>query len=190
MAGLRWKTAVAAALRLARNRSGVLGVDFGFVYKDGARLSSRGVRFHVAEKLPLTKLPPEEILPAKVNDVRSDVVEANYSLHGSARDVCNPIQPGVSIGNLQRLEASGTLGLQVTDNHTGGAAVLSNWHVLCGSPEAKSGEPICQPSSLDKGNHPARIVATLERWARLDVGCDAALALLDAGISVRQSVVR
>jgi hypothetical protein len=31
-------------------------------------------------------------------------------------------------------------------------------------------------------------VATLERWVPLDTGCDAALALLDAGIAVRQTL--
>jgi hypothetical protein len=31
-------------------------------------------------------------------------------------------------------------------------------------------------------------VASLERWAPLDAGCDAALALHDAGIAVRQTL--
>lgn len=187
MAPLKWERAVASALRLARNRPGVMGVDFGFVYKNGKRLSTRGVRFHVGQKMPFNELPPEHILPSKVHDFRSDVVEASYSLHASARQICDPIQPGVSIGNLQRA-TTGTVGLGVRDRHAGGNAVLSNWHVLCGSPDAKAGEQICQPGPLHLGTRTASVVASLERWAQLDVGCDAALALMGPGISIQQTL--
>lgn len=187
MALLKWEKAVLSALRIARSRPGVLGVDFGFVYKGGTRLSSRGVRFHVGEKVPLSELPPDDILPTAVNEVRSDVLEVKYSLHASARGVCDPIQPGVSIGNLSRT-TTGTMGLQVTDRHTGRGAFISNWHVLCGSPAAKSGEQISQPGPLHLGSQAARVVGSLERWVPLDAGCDAALALVEPGIAVRQTI--
>lgn len=187
MAALKWEKAVASALRMARNRPGVLGADFGYVYKDGIRLNSRAVRFHVAGKLPLNELPPDDVLPATVGDIRSDVLEVTYALHASARDFCDPIQPGVSVGNLQRT-TTGTMGLEVSDSHTGRAGLLSNWHVLCGSPAAKSGEQICQPGPQHSGSQPPRVIAILERWAPLDAGCDAGLALLEAGVAVRQTL--
>lgn len=187
MASLKWEKAVASALRIARNRSGVLGVDFGYVYKGRTRLNSRGVRFHVAGKMPLKELPPDDVLPATVENIRSDVLEVTYALHASARDFCDPIQPGVSVGNLQRT-TTGTMGLEVIDSHTGRAGFLSNWHVLCGSPAAKTGEQICQPGPQHSGSQSPKVIAILERWVPLDTGCDAGLALFEAGIAVRQTL--
>jgi hypothetical protein len=183
MAYRRWERAVASALRLSRNRPGVVGVDFGFAYKDGVRLKTRAARFHVSQKIPIAELRPEHVLPAKIDNFRSDVVQARYSLHASPRQVCDPIQPGVSIGNVQR-STTGTTGLAVKLRATGAAAILSNWHVLCGSNEARTGEQICQPGPLHLGSNAPRLVANLERWIELDVGCDAAVAVLNSGIAI------
>jgi hypothetical protein len=74
--------------------------------------------------MPLNQLPPNDILPATINEIRSDVLELKYSLHASPREVCDPMQPGVSVGNLHR-NTTGTMGLQVTDSHGDHAAFLS-----------------------------------------------------------------
>ena len=179
--------ALAQAMHLVRTRPGVVGVDYGFVYKNGVRMKATGIRFHVAEKLPLSKLPPEHVLPTKFRNSRCDVIEAMYSLHASPRAQCDPLQLGVSVGNVQRL-TTGTMGPCVRDHLSGKAGFISNWHVLCGAPDARAGEPISQPGPADLGSQPARIVGALERWAPLDAGCDAALVLLAEGISEHQSI--
>jgi len=79
---------------------------------------------------------------------------------------------------------TGTLGLWVRDKLTGASGIVSNWHVLCGSPQAVPGDAIGQPGPLHQQTDPARIVATLERWAALDHGTDAALALLRPNMGV------
>lgn len=177
MAG-KWSTPLALAKRLAFAIPGLRGVDYGFRYEDGSRRKQLCIRFHVARKLAETALPAHEILPRAVGGLRCDVIQAAYAPHASPRAVCDPIQPGVSIGNLQR-GSTGTLGALVRDTHTGRLGLLSNWHVLCASVTCAPGESICQPGPLQAGSNPARAVAVLERWLTLDQGCDAALALLD-----------
>jgi len=180
-------TTLSKALRLGRARTGVVGVDYGFVYQHDERLKKRGIRFHVAQKLPLTELPPEHVLPSELDDVRCDVVEARYSLHGNPREQCDPLQLGVSVGNVQRF-TTGTMGYCVRDRYSGRPGFVSNWHVLCGSPDARASEPISQPGPMHQGTSPARIAATVERFTALDVGCDAALALLVPGVEQGQSL--
>jgi hypothetical protein len=181
------ESAIAKAVRLARTRPGITGVDYGFVYENGVRQKTTGIRFHVAEKFPLSKLPAEQVLPTALDDMRCDVVEAKYSLHGSPRSQCDPLQLGVSVGNAQR-STTGTMGPCVRDRHSGKQGFISNWHVLCGSPNARAGEAISQPGPMHQGTQAARIAGILERWAPLDAGCDAAVALLVEGVAENQSM--
>lgn len=173
----RWAIKLKKALRDGQSRPGVVGVDYGFVYKAGERLKTLGIRFHVNEKLPVSALPPEHVLPKKIDAVRCDVVRARYGLAASPRAVCDPVQIGVSLGNIEHT-STGTLGLIARDNHTSGIALVSNWHVLCGSTSAKVGDRISQPGPLHLGSQPPRIAGRLERWLDLNVGIDAAIALI------------
>lgn len=182
-----WERARLSALRQARRSPGVVGVDYGYVYKHGARLKTRGVRFHVHTKLPLTDIPPQHVLPKVLGNLRCDVVEGRYSLHASARDLCDPVEIGVSIGNLDR-NSTGTLGMMVRDRHTMAPALLSNWHVLCASPKAIVGDRLGQPGPLHLGSRLPRIAGRLERWIPLSAGFDAAIGLVDTGVNWRQSI--
>ena len=177
----KWHAALNRALRAVRYRDGIVGVDYGYAYKDGQRPKTLGIRFHVAQKLPLSEIPPERILPSKLDGYRCDVLEARYSLHGNPKKQCDPMQPGVSIGNVVR-RRTGTLGMFVKDQLGGRPGLLSNWHVLCGSLQASAGDTISQPGPHHAGTSPARIIGALERWVPLDTGCDAALALLSDAI--------
>jgi endonuclease G len=183
----KWELVLSIALRKARNHPNVIGVDYGYVYKSDVRLQTLGVRFHVAGKLPLSELPPREVLPNKIETTRCDVVVARYSLHGGPQTFCDPIQPGISVGHLKS-RATGTLGMLVKDPRNNKPALLSNWHVLCGSPDALPGDEICQPGVDDSGTLFPKVVARLERSARLDTGTDAAIALIADGIALDQTL--
>ena len=100
-----------------------------------------------------------------------------------------PLRPGLSIAHTS--VTAGTLGAFVTDTD-GTRYVLSNWHVLAGSPSTAAGDPIVQPGPADGGTS-ADQIGTLDRMVPLDPSgpntVDAALALLteqqvDAGYSV------
>lgn len=169
------------AMREGARRPGVVGVDYGFVYKDGQRLARHGIRFHVRQKLPVASMPNEYVLPRALSRWRCDVLEARYALSAeSPRGACDPLLAGVSVGNVER-KWTGTLGLFVTDTRTTKPALLSNWHVLCGAPDVSVGEEVSQPGPMHAGTAAARVVGRLERWLNLDTGYDAAIAVLNPG---------
>ncbi|MCC2334074.1 S1 family peptidase [Cellulomonas wangsupingiae] len=90
-----------------------------------------------------------------------------------------PLRPGVSIAHVD--VSAGTLGAFVL---VGGALhVLSNYHVLAGSPAARPGDLVLQPGPADGGYAPRDRVGTLAAVAPLTPGTtatvDAAVALLD-----------
>ncbi len=181
-------SALAAAKRLAGNIDGLKGIDFGWIYKNGVRTNRRGIRFHVAEKRPPEKVAPDQVLPKKMLEVPTDVVQVSYGPHAlDPTSLFDPIRPGISTGNTLR-QTTGTLGFFVSDNQTGDSCILSNWHVLCGSPDAQTGEAITQPGPAHSGASPPRNVASLLKWLSLNQGLDAALAKLDAGVSFSTDV--
>ncbi len=85
-----------------------------------------------------------------------------------------PLVGGVSIGSVGG--AAGTLGAVVWDCTDGTPCVLSNWHVLAGSPAAEIGQPTYQPALFDGGTTDD-VVAHLKRWHLGEEG-DAAIAEL------------
>ena len=90
-----------------------------------------------------------------------------------------PLRPGVSIGHVD--VSAGTLGAFV---HVDGEVhVLSNYHVLSGTPAARVGDGVLQPGRADGGADPVDRVGTLA--ARVDLEpngravVDCAVARLD-----------
>jgi hypothetical protein len=182
------RRAIVAAKRLAYSREGINAVDFGYVYKRGERTNAVGLRFHVSQKRPLREIPPENILPKDIHGIHTDVLVAAYALHGSfAVSTADTLQPGISIGNLMRT-TTGTLGLIVRDVASGSKAVLSNWHVLCGSPDCTAGEQITHPGPLDSDQTSPSKVAELMRWTNLAHGYDAATAKIVTDIGASNDI--
>jgi hypothetical protein len=104
-------------------------------------------------------------------------------------DRVRPLRPGVSIAHVD--VTAGTLGAFV--HRTGAGSddaryVLSNYHVLAGSPDAKPGDVVVQPGSADGGREPEDRVGELADVVPLTAGeratVDAAIARLDDGIGV------
>jgi hypothetical protein len=174
-----WTERLLKATRLWRRHPNLVGVDYGYAYKNGEILKTLAIRFHVREKKILTELPPIEVLPTSIDGLRCDVVETSYSLHATPHEECTPLQPGLSVGNVENGE-TGSAGLFATIAGQPGTYLLSNWHVLAGSLAAKKGDRICQPGPSDVGNHPARVVAQLSKWTDLATGIDAAIAFVDS----------
>jgi len=102
-------------------------------------------------------------------------------------DRVRPLRPGVSVAHVD--VTAGTLGAFVAkaDGAAEGARyVLSNFHVLAGSPSAQVGDVVVQPGPADGGREPEDRVGTLAQVVPLAPGepatVDAALALLDDGL--------
>ncbi|WP_154794475.1 hypothetical protein [Occultella kanbiaonis] len=90
-----------------------------------------------------------------------------------------PLRPGISIAHVA--VTAGTLGAFVT-LPDGVAYVLSNFHVLAGSPSAELGDAIVQPGPADGGRSPQDRIGSLAAVVPLAPGqpatVDAALASL------------
>ncbi|AEG43067.1 hypothetical protein [Isoptericola variabilis] len=104
-------------------------------------------------------------------------------------DRVRPLRPGVSIAHVD--VTAGTLGAFVVragDGSDDAPYVLSNYHVLAGSPEARPGDVVVQPGPADGGSEPEDRVGELAEVVPLARGeratVDAALARLDDGIGV------
>lgn len=154
-------------------RDGVTAVDLGFKWSQGLMTGKLSLRVHVAQKRPVAELSEAELFPEEVDGIPVDVIEAEYGLQllpgGAQLEAApaarthryDPVPLGVSVGN-PRITA-GTLGAKVYDATTLQPMVLSNWHILVGSPTAVPGEPIWQPGPLDGGGS-ADTFASLSRF--------------------------
>jgi len=109
-----------------------------------------------------------------------DIIEGDYRLQQwpsppPRGGVFNPLQGGISISNEWSF-GYGTLGGIVVDRDTGKKMILSNNHVLAGSPYIQPGLRIFQPGYGDGG----RWQHTMARFTRdaMNVDIDAAVAEL------------
>ncbi|MFE5339520.1 hypothetical protein ACFQ80_04835 [Isoptericola sp. NPDC056578] len=101
-------------------------------------------------------------------------------------DRVRPLRPGVSIAHVD--VTAGTLGAFVVKADDAARYVLSNFHVLAGSPSAQVGDVVVQPGPADGGRAPQDRVGTLAQVVPLTPGepatVDAALAVLDDGVEI------
>ncbi len=169
------------ALSRYGERENVTAIDIGYKYKKGKVTDQISVRIHVREKSDETALEAADLFPEEILGVAVDVIQATYAPHrglqvlSQRRQRRDPVQPGLSVAHPN--VSAGTLGALVIDNVTGQPGILSNWHVLVGSAEAKPGDPIVQPGPADGGRLLRDTIATLERSV-LGPDGDAAVALL------------
>jgi hypothetical protein len=170
------QAALIAAKRLARSLDDVRAIDYGYAYEDDKSTERPCIRFHMNRKRRLIDLAKDQRLPKTLEGVEVDVLGVGYMPHaGNPRAAQDVMQPGISVGS-RKLRTTGTLGALVRDLSTQNVCLLSNWHVLCGGPEAAPNDEISQPGPMDLST--ARVVARLERWLRLSEQYDAAVARL------------
>lgn len=170
------KREFAETLRLFPN---VTGVGVGYRIRNNETTDEVCIRVYVSRKLPLDRLRAEDVIPRSVGGVAVDVIEAEFvpfaalTLQERAGEQLG-VQAGISIGGLR--VTAGTLGAVVSDA-AGRDVVLSNWHVLCGSLNARPGERILQPGLYDYGTV-GDTFARLKAFA-LTARLDAACAVMD-----------
>lgn len=187
------RTAKAAAERDLMKIEGVTGVGIGEKIKDGKRTGEMSVRVYVRKKLPKSKVPQNEMIPATIDGMPTDVIERHFVLHAmrvSLKDLramadagtYDPLTGGVSVGPCRVINGSvfvGTLGLVVEDNSTGDPMMLSNFHVMCVNNGWSAGDTMAQPGRVDGGSCPADVVGTLAR-ATLGGQVDGAVSRITA----------
>lgn len=116
----------------------------------------------VTDKLPLTMLAAEEVVPRELEGMATDVRQVGViRAQQDPKDRLRPAPGGSSIGHFAI--TAGTLGAAVLDRD-GKLAILSNNHVLANSNEAAIGDDILQPGPIDGGRYPEDRIALLAEF--------------------------
>jgi hypothetical protein len=142
-------------------RANVVATGIGYKETDGKKTSTLSIVCSVKEKVEPASLSGQDLVPATVDGmptdvVRSGVIRAQQAPTGRFR----PAPGGVSVGHVAI--TAGTLGCWVTKN--GQKVMLSNNHVLANSNDAEIGDPILQPGPFDSGSFPQDHIANLEQF--------------------------
>lgn len=165
----------------------VVGVGVGYKIVGGETTDIPCIIVFVRQKVAAESLSAEQMVPAQVEGVPTDVVESGIIYaHQSNTGKFRPAPGGVSIGHYQI--TAGTLGVVVRDNGTGERLILSNNHVLANSNDASPGDPIIQPGSADGGTVQDDQIGTLVRFQSIAFdqtteppGCDLAVTYAAIG---------
>lgn len=179
----------------------VVGVGIGRKLKRGRILRTPCVRIYVDHKVPRGSLPPDRVLPERVNGVLTDVIETGrFRAFMPAVPVSQkrlrPARPGCSIGFQFPDERAGdlmagTLGALVEGD--GIRFILSNNHVLTNENALPIGSPIFQPALLDLGDAATDQIATLTRFIPLKSDApnlvDCALATLVDAVAASPTIL-
>jgi len=157
----------------------VVGVGLGAKLVKGKATGRKCVRFYVERKLPKNAIPTEFLLPSKVREFATDVIETFRfrALPAAAvnkeRIRLRPAQPGCSVGFAFTGEQSGylmagTLGAVVEAD--GQWFILSNNHVLADQNKLPLDSVIFQPGLLDKNSPRDDQIAKLSKFVPLKAG--------------------
>lgn len=141
----------------------VVAVGVGYKIVGGETTDTPCVMVFVRRKVAAESLSSEQMVPAQIEGVATDVVESGaIYAHQSTTDKYRPAPGGVSIGHYQ--VTAGTLGVVARDKSSGERLILSNNHVLANSNSADVGDPILQPGSADGGTVQNDQIGTLARF--------------------------
>jgi hypothetical protein len=143
----------------------VTGVGIGKKYVKGKPTKETCIVIFVTRKLPKEALKPQDLVPAEIEGVKTDVREATFKALTTPEEKqkkWRPAKGGVSIGHF--LITAGTFGCLVKDKTDGEKVILSNNHVLANSNIANVGDPIVQPGVYDGGNVLTDTIAKLKRF--------------------------
>lgn len=147
----------------------VVGVGYGKKIKNKRKINEDAIVVLVDKKLPVEYLHNKDIVPEKLDHLKTDVQEVGILklLKVPRSERFRPAPGGVSIGHYK--VSAGTLGAVVKDKQTGEPFILSNNHVLANitngyDGRAKIGDPILQPGSYDNGNEQDDVIGNLVRY--------------------------
>jgi len=160
------------------SRRNVVACGVGFKETERGMTDEPCVVVSVTKKMPEAQLSPADVVPKKLGEVKTDVVETGVirALQGHT-DRWRPAPGGVSIGHVDI--TAGTLGCLVTRG--GQLFILSNNHVLANSNAAQRGDPIIQPGRYDGGTLDDQI-ATLEDFIPINFGTSPPTCSMATGV--------
>lgn len=130
-------------------RQHVVACGAGYRTVKNLRTDEPCVVVSVNRKVHPNSLASEDMIPAKIDDVRTDVIQTGFIRpHGTARtSLMRPVRPGVSVGH--KLCTAGTFGCVLLRG--GRKYLLSANHVFAHLNEGLIGDVIIQPGTVDGG---------------------------------------
>ncbi|MEN0015913.1 MAG: hypothetical protein AAGC46_21285, partial [Solirubrobacteraceae bacterium] len=185
-------------------RPGVVGVDINEKVSDGAPTGQLAIVVYVEEKKPKSKLKGDQLIPAEIEGIPTDVKEEVVEPYPArvALDEAVPftdptkystLHGGISMGPCRSVHLDppdapssgdyifvGTLGAIVRDRDTNAAMALTNFHVACVDSHWSVGDKQCQPGRVDGGTCPTDTFGSLQR-ATLSTHVDGSVVSIDPG---------
>ncbi|WP_216362505.1 trypsin-like serine protease [Bowmanella denitrificans] len=160
----------------------VNGVGVGFKDSKNKPTDELSLKVFVQKKLKPAELDKQDMVPAKIAGIKTDVVEIGEVVAQAYTARLRPAQPGYSIGHYK--VTAGTFGAMVRDAcYPCRYYILSNNHVLANSNAARIGDAILQPGRVDGGTNPADRIATLARFVPIRFGSLSKHNLVDAALA-------
>jgi len=142
--------------------SNICGIGVGLKSSAGSCTGDVSVKVFVREKLPVSRLSADLMIPSSVAGLPTDVEESGELVASSfSGRYPRPVPCGVSCGHVS--VTAGTLGCLVVLNNNR-LCILSNNHVLANENNALIGDSIIQPGRVDGGRMPADQIGVLERF--------------------------
>jgi len=175
-----------------------VGVGLGYKSVGGKETTRKSIVVLVDKKKSLKELRRGQVVPEKIEEAETDVIETGkFKLLGRT-DKVRPALPGVSIGHYK--VSAGTFGALVREKETGKVLILSNNHVLANATNgsdgrAVEGDSILQPGVYDGGLVEEDTIARLYRFVPLyslveDSQCPVAAAVARGANSLLKIIAR
>jgi len=150
------------------SKRNVVGVGIGYKISHGVNTGELGLIISVTRKVDPSILTAEDLVPAALDGVKTDVVETGElrAFQLGPRDRWRPVAPpGVSLGHYR--VTAGTFGCLVQRGEE--RFILSNNHVLADSNNGQQGDAILKPGAADGGTNDD-LIATLADYVPIDFG--------------------
>jgi hypothetical protein len=177
----------AAMAATTKPRHNVVGVGIGYKQKHGKITNTQAIYVYVEKKVPKEAVPKADLIPPKIGDVVTDVIETGRIFPQQAPPIAQtrlrPAKGGASVGfQGVGFVMAGTFGCLVTDGTK--RFILSNNHVLADENALPLNSPIFQPGLLDGGVVPTDRIAKLSKFIKIkklpsNNKVDCAIAALD-----------
>lgn len=161
-----------------------VGVSIAEKVTRGKSTGKLGFTVLVRKKIDASLLWGNELIPATIDGVRTDVLEVGDIVAHSNTAMQRPAPAGVSISHAGG--GSGTLGYFLHSEADSQLYILSSNHAMAEVNAGRFGDNILQPGTQDGGQNPADRVGTLYRFPLLADGAtvDCALARVAAAGAV------
>lgn len=150
------------------NKKNVIGVGAGMKQVGLERTQQPSIIVFVEKKVRREDLKREQVIPAQIDGVATDVIEiGRVRLLDGRTEKVRPARPGISIGHYK--VTAGTFGAVVRDVKNGELLILSNNHILANATDGKdkraaSGDPVYQPGPYDGGAEGDKIAELVRFW--------------------------